>query len=154
MTELRKPHSELSRLHSTLDRFQAWKYLLVLFLLSLPLSSHASKNLNGYFGVGPNYIPFSAFRVGISGWEAGVLAPKAFGGDYRFNIGKNYYTAIGLALTIQGPSSGGLFGAIGCEYDLIAGLTFRAELNSVTAANGFSQASGIVGAAYHFGGRQ
>jgi hypothetical protein len=97
-------------------------------------------------GFGAGYGP-TVTRIGLWSWEFGLLNAgtnmSSFGAAYTFRDGP-IFSAIGLVAfnaLMLGPTSPGVFGAMGLEQQLFWGLFARMELNAEVSFDGSAQAS-------------
>lgn len=128
----------------------------LLLIMSLVWSSRAwswtpwifeDRTYSAYVGVGPA-LAFPQVRLGGDEWEGGILTSKAIGFDKIFREGSTY-AAFGLVYQTTSPAGGGFYGAVGVEFPFWKYFSFRSELNSVAASNGFVRGEATAGLGLH-----
>ena len=124
--------------------------LMTALLVMTSVSKSEAANISIFAGASNNFIFPGSLRLGVDAWEFGMLHQTAYGAVKNFSWSSNYYSSFGFALTAQGESSFGFWGAMGFKYGIFWGLNLRGEIFGVHAVNGYGLSAGILGLGFNF----
>lgn len=126
--------------------------LIIFFILSNQIyafgsSSNIYSNYRLMYGVGQLFRE-SSIRVGVYGFDIGLLCPKSVGFTTYSNI-NNTYASIGPAINIENNQLG-LFGAVGADFKVWNIIYLKTEFNTMVTYKNFAAGTILIGAGVYW----